>query len=232
MDLLHELHRHRQPVRGQELADNMGISLRTLYRDIATLQAQGADITGEAGVGYVLRPGFLLPPLMFPIEEIEALVLGSRWVAQRGDERLRDVACSALARIGAVLPPDLRAEMDDPSLMVGPSGMAIPGDSVAPALLRRAIRVQHKLQISYVDAQGARSARVVWPFGLAFFDNVRILLTWCETRNDFRHFRTDRIGEAQELPQRYPEHRQKLMQRWRAWDRARSNVCDAITDKN
>ena len=95
LDLIQVLRRYRQPVSGQRLADELGVSIRTLYRDIATLQGQGAAIDGEAGLGYVLRPGFMLPPLMFTEEEIEALVLGSRWVAKRSDARLGSAARNA-----------------------------------------------------------------------------------------------------------------------------------------
>src|SRR6187200_43800 len=106
LELLQVLRRYRQPVAGQTLADELGVSVRTLYRDIATLQGQGAAIDGEAGLGYVLKPGFMLPPLMFSEEEIEALVLGSRWVADRADRALADAAANVLAKIGAVLPKD------------------------------------------------------------------------------------------------------------------------------
>ena len=188
----------------------MGVSLRTLYRDIASLQAQGATIEGEPGVGYVLRPGFMLPPLMFTPEEIEALVLGSRWVAERADGRLKEAALSAVARIGAVLPPDLKDEMDSSSLYVVP-GAPFPTDTVDPALLRKAIRTERRLTLCYRDEAGAASERVVWPFALAFFDRVRLLLAWCELRQDFRSFRTDRIVEAQMRQDRYPARRQALM---------------------
>ncbi len=188
----------------------MGVSLRTLYRDIASLQAQGATIEGEPGVGYVLRPGFMLPPLMFTPEEIEALVLGSRWVAERADGRLKEAALSAVARIGAVLPPDLKNEMDSSSLYVVP-GAPFPTDTVDPALLRKAIRTERRLTLCYRDEAGAASERVVWPFALAFFDRVRLLLAWCELRQDFRSFRTDRIVEAQVGQDRYPARRQALM---------------------
>jgi predicted DNA-binding transcriptional regulator YafY len=104
LDLIQVLRRHRRPVAGSVLAEELGISLRTLYRDIDTLKAQGAHIDGEAGVGYVLRPGFMLPPLMFSEEEIEALVLGSRWVSERADGVLGRAARNVLAKIGAVLP--------------------------------------------------------------------------------------------------------------------------------
>ncbi|MEH3148162.1 MAG: YafY family protein [Methylobacterium frigidaeris] len=214
LDLLHVLRCHRHPVSGRVLAGATGVSLRTLYRDIATLQAQGAHIAGEPGLGDVLKPVFLLPPLMFPPEEIEALVLGSRWVAGRADERLRASALSALARIAAVLPPGLRDEMEASALLVGP-GAAIPEDAVDPALLRGAIRAERKLRIAYRDAGGLATDRIVWPFALAFFDQVRVLLGWCELRADFRSFRTDRIGDAVPLDDRYPKHRGVLLKEWR-----------------
>src|SRR5438046_4123741 len=129
LDLIQILRRHRQPVSGQALADELDISLRTLYRDIASLQGQGAGIEGEAGVGYILRPGFMLPPLMFSEEEIEALVLGSRWVADRGDARLGAAAKNALAKIAAVLPSDLRENLDASSLLVGPGAPIAAGDA-------------------------------------------------------------------------------------------------------
>lgn len=213
-DLLHALHGHRRPVSGKVLAGTIGVSIRTLYRDISSLQAMGAAIDGEPGVGYILKPGFLLPPLMFTLEEIEALVLGSRWVAGRADDPLRDAARSALTRIAAVLPKDLRDELDASALLIGP-GTPIPADGVDPSLLRKAIRTEHKLSLRYRDAAGAASERVVWPFALAFFDSVRVLLGWCELRQGFRHFRTDRILSATAIEARYPRRRQALLKAWR-----------------
>ncbi len=222
LDLLNVLRRHRRPVSGQVLAEEIGVSLRTLYRDIASLQAQGATIEGEAGVGYVLKPGFMLPPLMFTPEEIEALVLGSRWVADRADSRMRDAALAALGRISAVLPPDLRDEMDTSALLVVP-GEPFPADRVDPALLRKAIRTERRLKLCYRDEAGSASERIVWPFALAFFDRVRLLIAWCELRGDFRSFRTDRIVEAEVMEARYPTRRQALMKTWReAHERSRS----------
>lgn len=213
-DLLQVLRRHRRPVSGKVLADEIGVSIRTLYRDIASLQAQGATIDGEPGVGYLLKPGFLLPPLMFPLEEVEALVLGSRWVASRTDHHLSEAAHSALARIAAVLPPNLRDELDTSALLIGP-GAAIPVDAIDPGLLRKAIRTERKLSLSYRDGTDRVSERVVWPFALAFFDQVRVVLGWCELREDFRSFRTDRILRADMLDARYPDRRQNLLKRWR-----------------
>jgi predicted DNA-binding transcriptional regulator YafY len=214
-DLLQALRRHRRPVSGKILAEETGVSIRTLYRDIATLQAQGAEIEGEPGVGYVLKPGFLLPPLMFTREEIEAMVLGSRWVARRTDRPLGTAAQSALARIAAVLPGELRDELDASALLVGP-GASMPREAVDLAVLRKAIRSERKLSLSYRDEAGSPTERIVWPFALAFFEEVRMLVCWCELRDDFRHFRTDRILGAEMGEGRYAKRRQALLSEWRA----------------
>lgn len=215
LDLLQLLRQYRRPVRGKVLAETLDISIRTLYRDIATLQAQGAQIDGEPGVGYVLNHGFTLPPLMFSVSEIEALVLGIRWVANRTDGALADSARGALAKVSAVLPSALRLELETASLLVG-KGWGSTTDTVPAELLRQAIRTQHKLSIGYQDAAGLVSQRVVWPFALAYFDQSRLLLCWCEMREGFRHFRTDRIAGAAMLDNRYPMHREKLLTSWKA----------------
>ena len=214
LDLIQTLRRHRRPVSGQALADELGISIRTLYRDIATLQGQGAPIEGEAGLGYVLKPGFMLPPLMFSDEEIEAIVLGSRWVANQPDQRLSAAAANALAKIAAVLPDDLRDDLDASPLLVGPPAAAVEGIDLG--LVRQAIRNERKLGFLYRDAGGTASERVVWPFALGFFDKVRVVVAWCEMREDFRHFRADRIAALQATDTRYPRRRQALLKEWRA----------------
>jgi predicted DNA-binding transcriptional regulator YafY len=214
LDLIQALRRHRSPVTGAVLARELGISLRTLYRDIASLQAQGADIAGEAGLGYVLKPGFTLPPLMFNIEEIEALALGSRWVAARADSPLGGAAKNALAKIAAVLPPDLSDILDASALLVGPGERIAAGDAGLPTI-RQAIRAERKLELGYLDGAGAQTRRIVWPFALAFFDRARVIVAWCETRAAFRHFRTDRISAIEASPMRYPRRRQALLKEWR-----------------
>ncbi len=215
IDLVQCLRRHRRPVAGAVLAAELGVSLRTLYRDIATLQAQGAPIDGEAGVGYVLKPGFLLPPLMFGDEEIEALALGVRFVAEHGDLRLARAARDALARIEAVIPADLRERLEEAGLWIGPSAER-PPEPVDADLLRRAIREEKKLALVYADAESRTTRRTVWPIALAFFERVRILVAWCELREGFRHFRVDRMVEAAMLEQRYPRRRRTLVRDWRA----------------
>jgi len=188
--------------------------LRTLYRDIAALQEQGASIEGEPGLGYVLRPGFMLPPLMFTEEEIEALVLGSRWVSERADLQLSKAAKGALAKIASVLPQDLRIALDTNSLMIGPGDQA--GlESIDLSQIRRAIRIEHKITIHYRDLKENISARTVWPVALGYFDRARMLAAWCELRQEFRHFRTDRIAALTIQSERYPRRRHVLLKEWR-----------------
>jgi predicted DNA-binding transcriptional regulator YafY len=215
LDLIQALRGYRRPVSGAVLAEALGISLRTLYRDIETLNGQGAHIDGEPGVGYVLRPGFMLPPLMFSEEEIEAIVLGSRWVANRADASLGAAARNALAKIAAVLPQDLKISLDTSSLLVGPGPTIAAGDAELP-VIRQAIRTERKLRIFYVDGSGRDSKRTIWPFALGFFDRVRVVAAWCETREGFRHFRTDRISKVQLADKRYPRRRAVLLKEWRA----------------
>lgn len=214
LDLIQALRRHRQPVAGRTLAGELGVSLRTLYRDIATLQAQGATIAGEPGVGYVLRPGFMLPPLMFSEDEIEALVLGSQWVSGRTDPRLAAAARNTLAKIAAVLPSDLVDQLETSGLMVVPG--AVEPDGVDLGIVRRAIRSENKLAITYRDERGAETSRVIWPFALGYFERVRLVVAWCELRQGYRNFRSDRIVDWNETAERYPRRRQALLKEWRA----------------
>lgn len=200
---------------GAALADELNISLRTLYRDIETLKAQGAHIDGEAGVGYVLRPGFMLPPLMFSEEEIEALVLGSRWVSERADGLLGKAARNVLAKIGAVLPDDLKDSIEASGLLIG-SGEPIAAGDPGLATIRAAIRSERRAQITYADEQGIATQRTIWPFALAFYDRVRVVVAWCELREGYRHFRTDRITTLDVTPRRYPRRRAALLKEWRA----------------
>jgi len=214
LDLIQVLRRHRRAVAGAVLAEELGISLRTLYRDIETLKAQGAHIDGEAGIGYVLRPGFMLPPLMFSEDEIEALVLGSRWVSERADGMLGKAARNVLAKIGAVLPDDLKYGIDASGLLIGPGEPIAVGDGELAAI-RQAIRTERKLQIDYADEHGNATQRTVWPVALAFFDRVRVVVAWCELRDGYRHFRCDRIGALEASPERYPRRRAVLLKEWR-----------------
>jgi len=215
--LLQLLRRHRHPVSGATLAGELGVSIRTLYRDIATLQAQGADIEGEPGVGYVLRPGFMLPPLMFSQGELEALVLGFRWVQKFADAPVTKAATDALAKISAVLPAELAAELENTALLVGPRRI-VDGEIVDLAVIRAAIRRERKLLLSYRDAAGVRSERVVWPVALGYFEETRMLVAWCEWRQGYRHFRTERMAAIALLEERFPRRRAAMLKEWRETD--------------
>jgi predicted DNA-binding transcriptional regulator YafY len=217
LDLIQTLRRHRHPVAAQTLADELGVSLRTVYRDVATLQHQGASIDGEPGVGYVLRPGFMLPPLMFSEQEIEAIVLGSRWVARRGDKALAEAARNALAKIAAVLPEDLTDHLDA-GLLVGPGDEIAAGDAEL-ATIRQAIRETMRLIVTYRDDKGEETKRTIWPIALAFFDRVRVVVAWCEMRTAFRHFRVDRIRALTLSKRRIPRSRAALLKEWREIER-------------
>ena len=206
LSFLQVLRRYRRPVRGQALAEELGVSIRTLYRDIASLQAQGAMIEGELGVAYVMKPGFMLPPMMCRSEELYALVLGMRWVADRCDKTLSAGALSTLAKVAAVLPTELRRELEESSLLVG-APLKRPVHKVSPDLLRAAVRAERKLNITYVDGSGINSQCVVWPFALVYFDQARVLMCWCELRADFRNFRSDRISNVEQMEESYPKRR-------------------------
>jgi predicted DNA-binding transcriptional regulator YafY len=215
LNLLQALRRRRTPVTADELARELGVSVRTVYRDIATLVAEGAAIQGEAGVGYVMQPGVFLPPLGFDRDELDALALGLAWVQGRADPALARAADNALAKIHAMLPSDGRDEVEGPGVLVGPSAEPPPA-AVPLERLREAIRGQRKLALVYRDGTGASSARTVWPIALAYPDGVRLLVAWCETREGFRTFRVDRIGEAAVIEARYPRSRRALLKDWRA----------------
>ncbi|SHH56789.1 YafY family protein [Massilia sp. CF038] len=213
--LMDALRGHRRPVTAAVLAERLGVSERTIYRDIQTLSGLGAPVEGEAGVGYMMRAGVFLPPLMFDADELEALVLGARWVGRQGDPVLTQAATNALAKIATATPRDLRDTMADTSLWVVPVDRNPPPPETFMQPAREAIRNERKLSIGYRDGGGMASQRVVWPFALAFFEGKRILAAWCELRSAFRHFRVDRIDDATLGGERYPARRNDLLVRWR-----------------
>lgn len=201
---------------GRALAEELGVSLRTLHRDVATLQAQGARIEGEPGLGYVLRPGFLLPPLMLSEAEVEALLLGARWVSSFADRPLAAAARDALAKVEAVLPPQVRDGAGAVPLRVGPPASAhLAAEDLSG--LRDAIRRERKVQLRYQGGDGRESLRVIWPFAIGYFTTGRILVGWCEAREGYRHFRTDRVLEVRTLEEPTPRRRAEMLKEWLAW---------------
>lgn len=187
-----QLLRRRTVVTAATLAEQLEVSQRTVYRDIRDLTLSGVPIEGEAGVGYTLRRGFDLPPLMFTESEIEAMVLGARIVTSWGDPALGKAAHEALARVEAVLPDRLRARLIDAPLYA--PGFHVPTrvlDQLAE--VRQAVDARRKLRLDYRRADGERSDRVIRPVGLFFWGSTWSVAGWCELRQDFRDFRLDRI---------------------------------------
>lgn len=182
----------RRVTTARVLAEELGVSLRTVYRDVADLVGHGVPIEGEAGVGYRLARGFSLPPMTFTPEELEALALGARMVEAWGDRDLGLAARALLTKVDAVLPEGLRPLVADTALFALGTGVAAARrQSLAP--LREAIRRRRKIELTYRDGQGAETARVVWPLALHFWGKAWTLAAWCELRADYRSFRPDRI---------------------------------------
>lgn len=220
--LLHALRRRRTPVTAETLADEQEVSVRTIYRDIQTLIGLGAPIEGEAGLGYVLRAGFFLPPLMFTAIELEALVLGARWVQTLPDGELGQAARDALAKIATASPDDLRARIDDTGLW--PVNLGSAGER-APVLqrAREAMRREVAVAMSYEDADGRGSERTIWPLQLAYYEGKEIVAAWCCLRQDFRLFRVDRIGRFEITDEPYSRPRRALARELDAeWRRRRA----------
>lgn len=208
----------RAPVRAQYLAEELEVSVRTIYRDIAELQTQGVPICGEAGVGYILEDDYHLPPLMLTPDELEAALLGAQWVAKNGDSGLASGARSLLAKLHSAVPEELQGILAKEALVV-PVQEQVPDHRIDLALLRQSIHQRQKLRIQYLDLKQQTSERTIWPFMLAYFENKRLLCAWCESRNDFRHFRTDRIQSCEPIQQRFPKTVQQLRALW--WQKER-----------
>lgn len=189
-------------VTARELAEALQVSERTVYRDVADLSRSGVPISGEAGVGYLMRPGYRLPPLMFDADELAALALGSRMVRSWADPELGRAAERALLRIEAVLPKKLRDDPARDALLV--PGFHVPDAMRAPmAELREAIATQHKVRVAYTRTDGAGSERIIQPLGLVFWGETWTLGAWCELRGEFRSFRLDRIRDLTALDSRF-----------------------------
>ena len=213
LQIIQLFRRRRRPVTSAYIASELEITQRTVYRDIASLIANGVPIRGEAGIGYVMDEGYDLPPLMFNADELEALMLGARLVASHGDTTLTRSANDAIAKIASVIPENLRPVLLDAPLYVPNFGGSIV-DSVDISLIRIAIRTGKKLYIDYKDAKDQPSQRIIWPIALAYHQGVRLVIGWCELRTDFRHFRVDRMASLKALEEAMPERRDVLFHRW------------------
>ncbi len=189
-----QLLRRKKLVRAADLATEFGVTERTIYRDVRDLIASGVPIEGEAGVGYVLRSGYDLPPLMFSESEIEALVLGARIIESWADDELAVAAANVIAKVETVIPDRLRRYMENTALLA-PEHHYMQPLVVDLADIRAAIRNRRKVQFAYTDGIGEPSERIVRPLSLAYFGPVWMLAAWCELRDDFRTFRIDRMRD-------------------------------------
>jgi predicted DNA-binding transcriptional regulator YafY len=213
LSLLQLLRGYRYPVSGERLAERLGVSIRTLYRDIATLQSQGAEIEGEAGVGYVLKPTFFLPPLMFTQTEIESVLLGMRWVLQYGDAPLSTAATHALNKITDVLPSSIKKSMNAFSLRVGPpASETLAQENLSE--LRDCIAQQRKIKIDYKSDDKTKKEQILWPFTIGYFTDKRILVAWSEKQKNYQYFNTSKIVSLKILDESYPVPKENLFREW------------------
>ena len=210
------LRRSTRPVTAAALAKELEVSTRTVYRDAADLIGQRVPIEGEAGLGYLLASDYDMPPLMLTPDEIEAVLLAAQWVAGRSDKALGLAARDVVAKIAAVVPERLRAIVLEPSVGVKPA-LAEPEESIDASILRSAIRNGRKLRLRYRSETGGETERTVWPVILGYAETSRLLVAWCELRQDFRHFRTDRMIEAEALDEAIGLRPGELRRRWRIW---------------
>jgi len=219
--IIQVLRRSRNPLTADAIAAELETSKRTIYRDIATLIGQRVPIRGEAGMGYILEKGFDLPPLMLTPEEIEAAVLGARWVAGHADTSLARAADDLIAKIADTVPERLRPFVLEPASGARPGWNREP-DRIDMVKTRAQIHEGKKIALHYRDEHGRDTERTIWPIAVGYLEAVRLLAGWCELRKDFRSFRTDRVLNADYLDEKYPERRDILRARWRqslVWER-------------
>lgn len=194
------------PMKAEDIAATLEVSKRTIYRDIATLQAMRTPIEGAAGVGYVMRRGYDLPPINLDADEAEAITVGLSLIARTGDPGLLSAARRAARKLSEAAP--------DTSALIASRWGADAPLHVDPATVRTAIRSEQKLQLSYSDATGAVTNRVVWPIALIYYVDITMMVTWCELRADFRHFRLDRVAHCEVLTARFAGKGAGLRAQW------------------
>lgn len=212
-DIIQHLRTAKGPVTAAALAVELEVTPRTIYRDIATLQARRVPIDGAAGIGYVLRKSFELPPLMFTAEEVEAIAVGARLVRRLRDAKLQEAADSVFSKVSVMLPEALRGQLVSQPIFVSP-GDAVEPHGVDLAEVRAAIRDSRKLHISYADERGRRTHRTIWPIAMAYYVDVTLVGAWCELRNGYRNFRVERIQASKVLEERFDQDNGRLFREW------------------
>ncbi|MGV0912254.1 helix-turn-helix transcriptional regulator [Martelella sp. FOR1707] len=210
------LRRSTRPVTASAIAEELEVSKRTVYRDVAHLIGQRVPIDGEAGLGYVLDAGYDMPPLMLTPDEIEAVMLGLKMVKKLGDAALDTAADDVLAKITSVVPETFLPYIAQPAVGIRADVDELAG-SQDTRPLRAAIRDGHKLKIEYRSADGVNTTRIVWPVLLGYADRHSLLIAWCERRQAFRHFRTERMARVEVLDEVIGVSRGKLRAQWLTW---------------
>ncbi|MGH7039090.1 MAG: helix-turn-helix transcriptional regulator [Stellaceae bacterium] len=214
-DIIQSMRAAARPLTAAALADRLEVAPRTIYRDIAALQASRVPIEGAAGIGYVLRRGFDLPPLMFTGEEIDAIAVGVRLLHRLRDPQLQRAAESVLEKLAAAMPPGLQPHLKEAPYYVSDGGApAVAGLDLSE--LRSAIHAARKMWIAYVDERGHRTERTIWPVGLAYYVDVTVIGAWCELRGDFRNFRINRVLASRLLDETYPAEEGRIAAEWLA----------------
>ena len=214
-DIIQRLRAASRPTTATTLAEALEVTPRTVYRDIAALQARRVPIEGAAGVGYVLRKSFNLPPLNFTIDEIEAIAVGARLVNRLKDPALQQAAQSVLAKVTVAVPARLRPHIADAQIYVSP-GMTPGAEGADLGEVRAAIRRSAKLYIAYADEGGRRTNRVIWPLAMAYYVDVTLIGAWCELRADYRNFRVERIASSRVLDEHFDQDNGRLFREWSA----------------
>ncbi len=222
-DIIQRLRTASRPVTAAALAADLEVTPRTVYRDIATLQARRVPIEGAAGIGYVLRNGFDLPPLMFTIDEIEAIAVGARLVCRLRDPKLQEAADAVLAKVTVVLPEQLRRHLAATPIWVSP-GITAEAQGTDLADMRAAIRDSRKLYIAYADENGRRTSRTIWPIAMAYYVDVTLVGAWCELRGDYRNFRVERIASSRVLDEHFSQDNGRLFAEWSALPKVRPDA--------
>lgn len=214
LTLLQILKENRYPITAEALSTKLQVSIRSIYRDIDALRNQGAEITGEAGIGYQLKAGLLLPPLTFDETELEALILGLRWVKSNADTELKNSALRAISKINAVVAGQAQKILNQNTLFAPTTHFYEINDEIAKDL-RLSLRKECKAQMIYMDGQNQSSERIIWPIAIGYMKDSQVLAAWCELRESYRHFRLDRIQSYRALENKFPYPKNYLLERWR-----------------
>ncbi len=210
-ELIQELRAASGPVTAAQLAARLEVTPRTIYRDVASLQGMRVPIDGEAGVGYIMRRGYDLPPLMFTTDEVEAITVGLNLLVRTGDTGLQSAARSVAAKIATVLPLEQTA-LSDKALQVSDHGIPVP--DLDMGMIRTSVREEEALLIHYINQAGENSKRTILPLAVTYHAEVIVIAAWCEWRQDFRHFRADRVSQCTNTGQSFKDRGHELRQTW------------------